>query len=110
MSDDWRHISKIMETVKTTFACFDTNRLIAVENEVELEKLATKLFENATFLVGKSLIKNSLKKNKISKDLFTLGFVFENVDPANSELPSNFSVKLRMNVNNVPETNLIRPW
>ncbi len=53
LSNDWRIVSKVMETVKDTFACFDTNRLVAVENELELEKLATKLFENATFLVGK---------------------------------------------------------
>lgn len=55
LSNDWKYISGIMNTVKTSFACFDTNRFIAVDNEVELEKLATKLFENATFLVGKYL-------------------------------------------------------
>lgn len=52
LSNDWRGVSRVMETVEATFACFDTNRLVAVDNEVELEKLATKLFENSTFLVG----------------------------------------------------------
>ena len=53
ISDNWKQISKIMDTVKNTFSCFDTNRFVAVENEVELEALATQLFKNATFLVGK---------------------------------------------------------
>ena len=52
LSNDWVSVSRIMETVKNAFSCFDTDRLIAVENELELEKLASKLFENATFLVG----------------------------------------------------------
>jgi hypothetical protein len=36
--------------------------------------------------------------------------VFENTKPSDNEIQTNFSIKLRMNVNNVPETNLVRPW
>ena len=88
-SDDWSRISGVMAAVRDSFHCFDTTRFIAVENEEKLEQSATRLFDNATFLVG---------------------FVFENVKTGDSELPRNLSAKIRMNVDNVPETNLVRPW
>ena len=79
-----------MTSIKNSVACFDVNRFIALDSEAELEQMATKLFENGTFLIG---------------------LVFENMPKTDSyELPANLSVKMRMNVDNVPETNLIRPW
>jgi hypothetical protein len=53
LSNDWSYISNMMNSIKNSVACFETNRFIAVENEQELEKTATKLFGNATFLIGK---------------------------------------------------------
>lgn len=79
-----------MTSIKNSVACFDVNRFVALDSEAELEQVATKLFENGTFLIG---------------------LVFDNMPKTDSPtLPANLSVKMRMNVDNVPETNLIRPW
>ncbi len=39
-----------------------------------------------------------------------LGIVFENVKYTDRKLNENIKVKIRMNIDNVPETNLLRPW
>ena len=79
----------MLSSVKSSFACFEVNRFIAVETEAELEKAASKLYENGTFLIG---------------------VVFENVKMSDTDIPKNFNIKLRTNVDNVPETNIVRPW
>ena len=89
LSNDWSYISNMLNSVKNSVSCFETNRFVEVANEAELEKTASKLFSNATFLIG---------------------LVFENTKSTDVTLPPNFAVKLRMNVNNLPETNLPRPW
>ena len=89
MSNNWSYISSLLNSLKNAVSCFETDRFIALNNEKDLERTATQLFKNATFLIG---------------------FVFENTQPGDTVLPEDFSVKLRMNVNNVPETNLPRPW
>jgi hypothetical protein len=52
LSNDWPRVSKIVETIRLSFSCLEIDRFIALDNEAELEKVAAKLFENATFLVG----------------------------------------------------------
>lgn len=52
LSNDWSYIGSMMTSIKSTFSCFDVNRFIAVNTEEELEKLAGKLYENGTFLIG----------------------------------------------------------
>ncbi len=52
LSNDWSYISNMMNSIKNTVACFEVNRFIALDSEAELEKTATKLFSNATFLIG----------------------------------------------------------
>lgn len=89
LSNDWGYVSNMLNSLKNTMSCFETNRFIAVDTQKELEQVATQLFSNATFLIG---------------------FVFENTKPGDVDLPEDFRVKIRMNVNNVPETNLPRPW
>lgn len=89
LSDNWSYISSMMTTLKNSMSCFDVNRFIAVSSEAELETTAAKLFENGTFLMG---------------------LVFDNLKPNDIKSSNNFSVKMRMNIDNVPETNLIRPW
>jgi len=79
----------MVNSLKNAVSCFETNRFIAVDSEKALVNTATELFKNATFLIG---------------------FVFENTKPTDKVLPENFSVKIRMNLNNVPETNLPRGW
>jgi hypothetical protein len=46
----------------------------------------------------------------ITSFVFTKGIVFQNVNQNDKQIPPNFSVKLRSNVDNVPETNMVRPW
>jgi hypothetical protein len=89
MSNNWSYISSMLTSLKNAVSCFEVNRFIALDNEKDLERTATQLFNNATFLIG---------------------FVFENTKPTDTMLPKDFRVKLRMNINNVPETNLPRPW
>lgn len=89
LSNNWSYISSMLNSLKNAVSCFETDRFIALDNEKDLVRTATELFQNATFLIG---------------------FVFENTKPTDTELPENFAVKIRMNVNNVPETNLPRPW
>ena len=79
----------MVNDVKRTFSCFEVNRFVEVASEEELEKQAAKLFANGTFLIG---------------------IVFENVKSTDKELPNNFAVKIRTNVDNVPETTMTRPW
>jgi predicted ATP-grasp superfamily ATP-dependent carboligase len=55
LSNDWSYISDMMNTIRDTLACFDLNRFVAVNNETELENLATKMFTNGTFLAGELL-------------------------------------------------------
>nr|UOU03310.1 ATP-binding cassette subfamily A1-like 3 [Brachionus rubens] len=89
MSDDWTYTSSLITSVKSAFSCFDVDRFIGYETEADLEKDAQKFFNNATFLIG---------------------IVFENLKPSDKDIPPNFSVKIRTNADNVPETNIIRPW
>lgn len=89
LSNNWSYISNMLTSLKNAVSCFETDRFIALDNEKDLERTATQLFNNATFLIG---------------------FVFENTKPTDTVLPPNFNVKLRMNLNNVPETNLPRGW
>ena len=89
LSNDWLYISNLLGSFRNVVQCFDTNRFVALDNEAELEKTAAKLFENGTFLIG---------------------LVFQNVKSTDTKLPENFAVKLRTNIDNVPETTIIRPW
>jgi len=89
LSNNWSYISSMMSSIKNAFSCFEVNRFVAVENEQELENLASKLFQNGTFF---------------------LGMVFQNVKASDRTIPKNFNVKLRTNVDNVPETSITRPW
>lgn len=76
-------------SLKDTFSCFDVNRFIPVSSEKELEEVASGLYQNGTFLAG---------------------FVFQNLKTADTVFPPDFSIKIRTNADNVPETNIIRPW
>jgi hypothetical protein len=89
LSNDWEYISSLLTSFRNVVECFDTDRFQAVDNEIELERRAAKLFANGTFLIG---------------------VVFENVKPTDAKIPENFAVKLRTNIDNVPETTIIRPW
>ncbi len=89
LSNNWSYISDMLNSLKNAVSCFETNRFIAVATEQDLVATATQLFKNSTFLIG---------------------FVFQNTKPGDTVLPDNFAVKIRMNLNNVPETNLPRGW
>jgi hypothetical protein len=63
LSNDWMYISGLLTSFRNVVQCFDTNRFLALPNEIELEKTAAKLFENGTFLIGELLsIFNANKK------------------------------------------------
>jgi hypothetical protein len=89
LSSNWSVISNMVNDVKRPFSCFEVNRFVEVDSEATLEKEAAKLFSNGTFFMG---------------------MVFENVKPSDTQIPENFAVKFRTNVDNVPETAMIRPW
>jgi hypothetical protein len=89
LSSDWSYISNMLSSIKSSFACFEVNRFVAVETEADLEKAAAKYYENGTFLIG---------------------IVFENVKMSDTDIPKNFNIKLRTNVDNVPDTSIVRPW
>ncbi|CAF0899716.1 unnamed protein product, partial [Brachionus calyciflorus] len=89
MSDDWGYTSSLISTIKDAFSCFEVDRFVAYETEADLERDALKYFNNGTFLIG---------------------IVFENIKPSDTNIPPNFSVKIRTNADNVPETNILRPW
>jgi hypothetical protein len=63
LSNDWSYIGSMMTSIKSTFSCFDVNRFIAVDTEEELEKLAGKLYQNGTFLIGFKLYYSNFKIN-----------------------------------------------
>ncbi len=42
--------------------------------------------------------------------IFIKGLVFQNVKDTDTRMPENFAIKLRTNIDNVPETTIIRPW
>lgn len=89
LSNDWSYISGLLGSFRNLVNCFDTDRFLGLNNEPELEQTAAKLFSNGTFLVG---------------------LVFENVKPTDTKMPENLKVKIRTNIDNVPETTIIRPW
>jgi hypothetical protein len=89
LSDNWNSLSSTLKTASRMISCFETNRFVALDTEAELEDVAAKLFANGTFLAG---------------------IVFENVKYTDLKLNNDIKVKIRMNIDNVPETNLIRPW
>ena len=89
LNDDWSYTSSLVSSLKDAFSCFEIDRFVAFENEADLEKEAFNFFNNGTLLVG---------------------LVFENIKPSDKEIPPNFSVKIRTNADNVPETYILRPW
>nr|QNH67915.1 ATP-binding cassette transporter subfamily A member 1-like protein X3 [Brachionus plicatilis] len=89
MNDDWTYTSSLVSSLKDAFSCFEIDRFVAFENEADLEKEALTFFNNGTLLMG---------------------LVFENIKPSDNEIPPNFSVKIRTNADNVPETYILRPW
>ncbi len=89
LSSNWSVISNMVNDVKKPFSCFEVNRFVEVSSEADLETQAAKLFENGTFFMG---------------------IVFENVKASDTQIPENFAVKFRTNVDNVPDTTLTRPW
>ena len=89
LSSNWSNINSMVNDIRKPFSCFEVNRFIEVQSEDELEKQAASLFANGTFLIG---------------------IVFENVKPSDTQIPENFAVKFRTNVDNVPETIMTRPW
>lgn len=89
LSNNWLHISDLMKTARNVISCFEIDRFIAVDSENELVDLAEEFFANGSFLAG---------------------LVFDNVKYTDKKIPDNLQVKVRMNIDNVPETNLIRPW
>lgn len=89
MNDDWSYTSSLVSSLKDAFSCFEIDRFVPFENEVDLEREAFNFFNNGTLLMG---------------------LVFENIEQSDNEIPPNFSVKIRTNADNVPETYILRPW
>lgn len=89
LKNDWSYYGGLLGTFKNVFSCFEVDRFVAVETETELEQQAAQLFSNGTLLIG---------------------IVFENVKSDDLTIPPDFAVKIRTNPDNVPETNIIRPW
>lgn len=89
LSNDWSFLSTVLGAFRDTFSCFEVDRFVPFDNEAQLVKDAYKFFNNGTFMIA---------------------IVFENVKSTDVEIPPNFSIKLRTNTDNVPETNIVRPW